>query len=281
MSLGEREERALLQEIEGDLQEAPRRKVIYLEGQSDVPIFFGLLGRPEPPRGILDGVLVRGLSSRHGSGGTAVIRRVELASRCARPGVYGVIDGDGRRLSELVPGFDAPFEGPLFTWKAYCIENLLVKTGWPTAWVPGPNPMRALMDHAPYVALNRIHATVRDSLRTLRIAQFNRPSLSEPMKTVADVAAELARDKELLKGYDVEAEFMREVSLFELSVRASLDEGHAFVNGKWLVDVLAPRWLGPSSKPEHCREEWIRHAVSCGGLSEVRDLWERITGRPA
>jgi hypothetical protein len=99
MSMSAKDENALLQEIEADLQEAPRRTVIYLEVRSDVSIFFGLIGVPEPPRGIHEGVLVRGLSPRSGAGCKSVKQRVELASRRSRRGVYGIIDGDGESLA--------------------------------------------------------------------------------------------------------------------------------------------------------------------------------------
>jgi hypothetical protein len=122
--------------------------------------------------------------------------------------------------------------------------------------------------------------SLRESLRTLRLAQFNSPSIMEPLKTVPEVAAALRKDKDLIKGYDVEAEFAREVSAFESAARAGLDEGHAHVNGRWLVDVFAPRRQGASETPQRCREQWTTHAITSGGLPEVLHLWARITRRP-
>ena len=46
-----------------------------------------------------------------------------------------------------------------------------------------------------------------------------------------------------LGGYDVEARFSEEAAAAEATIRADVDEGHALVNGKWLVEVFAPRRL--------------------------------------
>ena len=69
-------EKALLQEIEEDLQKAPEHKVLYLEGKTDAAIFFGLLGVTAAADDVHQGVLVRGLSSHKGSGNRAVTDRV-------------------------------------------------------------------------------------------------------------------------------------------------------------------------------------------------------------
>jgi hypothetical protein len=75
----------------------------------------------------------------------------------------------------------------------------------------------------------------------------------------------------------VAALFAAEVKLFEAVIQANPDEGHSFVDGKWLTNVFAPK--RSKRKPEECRQEWIAHAIASGGLAEVRALWERITGR--
>jgi hypothetical protein len=271
-------ETELLREIQRDLQTAPQG-VVYLEGKSDPPIFFALLGVPTPADSIHRGVLVRGLKDGD-SGKAAVKARVDVAQNKGYPRVYGIVDGDGEDLATLAARFAHPFVGPLFSWPAYAVENMLVKTGWPAGWGAPPDWTRALLDHVPYTALNRIHRELRGSLETLRLWRHNYPTLGEPLRSVADMAATLARDKHLIEGYDVEARFHAEAAAVAARVRASLDEGHALVDGKWLVDVLAPRTLG-RPRPQPCRDEWIAHAVGVGGLAEVRDLWQRITGRPA
>ena len=118
----------------------------------------------------------------------------------------------------------------------------------------------------------------REALTTLRLARYTRPVLEEPMETVEGVSAALRRDKHLLQDVDVEQMFRDEVASFEAAVRAGLDEAHALLNGKWLVDVFAPR-SSCVLNPARCREVWIAHAREQGGLPEVRALWERITGR--
>jgi hypothetical protein len=273
-------ETALLQEMTADLQSAPARTVIYLEGKTDTPMFFGLLGVPAPRDGLHQGVLVRGLKDNSGTGGSSVRSRVELAVAKGYPRIYGVIDGDGQPFTQLSASFDAPFAGPLFTWKGYCLESLIVKTGWPAAWGTPPDWTQVLLDFAPYVVLNRIHRDLLGKLETLHLWRFNRPILHEPLRTARDVIVALEKDKDLLKGYDVAARFEDELSGFEATVRASLDEGYALVDGKWLVNVFAPNRLGPSSRPQACRDAWIAHATSVGGLPQVRALWERITGTP-
>jgi hypothetical protein len=102
---------------------------------------------------------------------------------------------------------------------------------------------------------------------------------AERVQTAKEVTAALAADKHLIAGYDAEARFQNEVATAERAIAANIDEGHALVNGKWLVDVYAPRRLGGNATPQRCRDEWIAHAAHAGGLAEVRDLWSRISGR--
>lgn len=266
----------LLRQIGADLQRAPAQKVVYLEGTTDLPVFFALLGVPTPRDGLHDGVLVRGLDQK--SGNKAVIARVAVALSTGYDGIFGITDGDGESCAALEPSFAAPFAGPAFRWPSYSIENLLVKTGWP--WGSPPDWTAILLQHVPYVVLNVLHRELRESLQTLRLQRFQRPTLEDPLETTQSVVALLARDKHLLMSYDVEARFNQEANAAEAAIRSSLDEGHALVDGKWLVDVFAPRTLGTATTPPRCRSDWIAHAVSVGGLPEVRDLWQRITGRP-
>ena len=274
-----KEEQQLLQEMNADLQTAPAAKVIYLEGKTDAPVFWGLLGVPEPRDGVHKGVYVRALRDVSGMGSSSVTRRVKLAEEKGVRGIFGIVDGDGEPLSTLVARFDAPFAGPLFTWKSYSIENLLVKTGWPAAWGEVPDWERTLLDHAPYVALNSMYREMRGKLETLRLSRYNHPVLHEPLMTVPDVEKMLAADRGFLLGYDVATQFRAEVARFEAIVAASIDAGHALVDGKWLVNVFAPRRC--NNKPDACREAWIEHARAGGGLGEVRALFERVAGREA
>lgn len=270
-------EKQLLQELSADLQASPAKKVLYLEGKTDTPIFFALLGRDEPRDGLHQGVLVRGLHEKSGSGSRSVRNRVELAQRRGYAAIWGIVDGDGEPLSPLGTTFDPPFAGPLFRWKAYAIENLLVKTGWPTQWGAAPDWIQVFLQFAPYVGLNHIHRDLKGRLETLRIAQFSRPKPSEPLLTVADVEQALTQDRALIHGYDVAVEFNKKVAEFEKLVRTHIDEGHALLNGKWLTDVFTANHCRRNA--DECRQQWIAHAISTGGLAEVRGLWQRMTGK--
>jgi hypothetical protein len=108
-------ERAIVAELQRDLQRAAASgTVVYLEGRSDVPIFFALLGvrqpQPDASQGVLHhGVLVRGLREKdRGSGSSAVQQRIEVAQRHGFPGIHGIVDGDGQPLTTLASTFDPP-----------------------------------------------------------------------------------------------------------------------------------------------------------------------------
>lgn len=270
-------ETQLLQELNTDLFASPAKKVLYLEGKTDTPIFFALLGRDEPLGGLHQGVLVRGLHDKSGTGKRSVRDRVELAQKRGYSGIWGIVDGDGEALSQLSATFDMPFAGPLFRWKAYSIENLLVKTGWPIPWGVAPDWTQVFLQYAPYIGLNHVHRILKGHLETLRIAQFSRPKPFEPLLTVADVEQALTRDRDLIYGYDVADVFNKKVAEFETLVRTSLDEAHALINGKWLTDAFAPHHC--QRGVDACRQQWITHAISAGGILEVRTLWHRLTGK--
>jgi hypothetical protein len=266
---------AIEQEIEADLNGAPARIVIYLEGKTDVEPFFALLGRATPKDGVHLGVLVKGLRDR-GSGGSAVRARADVASRVPFPGVFGIVDGDGQPLATLSQTFDPPYSGPLFAWKAYCIENLLAKTGWPPTWGAEPDWPVALVAYGPYVGLNRIHVELQSILEGLAVAKRIKPISGQPLKTAQDVLADLNRDRHLLLGYDVAQRFPDEVQVFQAALQSHLDEAHTMLNGKWIFSHRAPVRTGQN--PDRCMSDWINHAISIGGLAEVRDLWQRMAG---
>lgn len=261
------DERALLNEIEADSQKA--RAVCYVEGPTDVEMLFALLGVERPHNAIHQDVYV--VSPRSGRGSSAVSARVRLAEKKGYPGIYGVLDGDGRSFSELSACFDPPCSGPLFSWKAYCIENLLAQVAWPAVWGAVPDWPEVLRGYSPYVALNRLGLRLRDSLRTLGLHNFANPGT--PLLTVAQVEETLRADKHLLANLDVHAEFSKEIEFFERALH-NLDEAHALVNGKWLVDNFAPRHTGRT--PETCRSEWSAAARAAGGHPQVAALWSRL-----
>lgn len=274
-------ETELLRKIEADLQSAPKHRVLYLEGESDAPLFFALLGTQVPVDGLYQGVLVKGLREEHGkqdrapgTGKAAVQARVELALRKGLRGVFGILDGDGLLLSELADRFDKPEAGPLFSWKAYCIENLLVQAAWPADWGTAPDWTDVLLGYVPYVALNRVHRELRLALATLGLDRYKNPQQNAPLLTVTEVLQALEQDKHLIKNQDVARLFTEAAREVEAAVRSSLAEGHALVNGKWLVDVFAAEHIHKT--PKQCREHWAAYLASSGGLSDVVSFWRRI-----
>ncbi len=271
-------ERGLATELRQDLQRAAagRGRVLYLEGKTDVPILLGLLGAQgerEVPGGVLhDGVLIRGLSERGGSGRSAVAQRLAVAVREGYPGIFGVIDGDGEPLAALAPEFDAPHSGPRFRWKTYCVENLLVLAGWPTQWDPAPDWQEALAAFAPYVALNRLGSGLRERLRPLQLDRMVNPPQGR-LYTADEILGKLRAGKHELAGLDVEAMFAAELELFRSTLARDVAEAHALVNGKWLVNLFAAQRTGRT--PAQCRDDWTGYLREAGGSAEIRCWWRR------
>ncbi|HBF34098.1 TPA: hypothetical protein DDW35_06005 [Candidatus Sumerlaeota bacterium] len=269
------DEKQILRELEADLQSAPAKKVVYLEGKTDPEVFYALAGKKYAAGDLLDGVLVKGLrDKKSGTGCTSVINRVEVAQKCSYPGIYGILDGDGLPYSNLVKRFDSPFSGPLFYWKTYCIENLLVKSCWPETWETAPDWAAEFRNYAPYTALNRIHATLQQALTSLGLKKFVQPAQQEALLTKGAVLAKLEQGKNLIAQHNVAEDFEKEVGAFEQSL-GNLDEAHALLNGKWIFSDFIPRKF-PSKTPETARNEWIAALIAAGGNAEVKEFWNRL-----
>lgn len=267
--------------LEEDLQRA--KTVIYLEGKTDPGIFFAMLGIEQPRSGIHRDTYVVGLSGK-ASGGSAIKALVRVAQEHGWAGagatgagrIFGILDGDGRRLSELNPEFQAPFAGPLFSWPAYCIENLLARAAWPTSWGEQPDWRVALSGYVPYAALNRVHREIQRDLETLGLDKFRSPEQGRPLETVQTVEAALAQDRHLIANRDVSADFQAAVAFVQGEIDTSIAHGHAQINGKWLFRHFARARTGKSE--EQSVREWADAVRAAGGLGEVRDWWQRITG---
>lgn len=275
------DERAIRKELEVDLRAATTTgELLYLEGHTDVTMLQGLLGHePEesvPTAGLpIDGVWVRGLSARSGSGSRAVELRVEVAGKYDYRGVHGIVDGDGREYATLAASFDPPFAEPLQTWKAYCLENLLAQSAWPAGWGTMPDWNAILGSYVPYAALNRVVAIVQGRWRSLGVARFTDPIVHQPTRTTTNVRDQLERDETTLQGLgELVTVFDVEVRRCEEALATSLAHAHALINGKWLVEVYAS---GVSNRsPEQCRLEWARHVGRNGGHPEVIAWWRRL-----
>ena len=271
-------DKELLNSLATDLRDAPARCVIYLEGKTDVDIFFALLGHARPSGDLHQGVLIRGLQEGDGSGSGAVRKRVELGATFGTSGrILGILDGDGTALDQLRGQFDAPFAGPLFSWKAYCIENLLQTAGWPPAWGTAPNWATEIQKYSPYVGLNRVHRKFAQILVRLNIARFTNPVAGQALLRESEVSRELQAGKDEILQRDVQQDFRSEVADFKAAVRQSLDEAHCLLNGKWLVSHLAVSKTRKSA--DTCRAAWIAYTASIGGLREVKDWWTRVIGK--
>ncbi len=264
-------------DIQADLRSSGAKTVIYLEGRSDPTLLAALLGnRGQTP--IAGGFVASGIFFKvpesGGSGSHAIRYRIEVGKSLSNVNVFGVIDGDGLSLAELESGFDPPFLGPLFTWKAYCIENLIAKTGWPAGWGETPDWQAELVKFGPYVAINRLGLELQAILQDLRIAKHLNPVEGQPLVGLDEIAVGLTAGRERISRFDVEQRFREELARFEVAVSRSPDEAHAFLNGKWLIRHMAPALTG--RKSDKCLSDWIAHARSVGGLDEVCRWCDRI-----
>jgi hypothetical protein len=198
--------------------------------------------------------------------------RVELAART--PGyqgqIFGFRDGDGLSLAKLK---EQASSGGLYTWPVYCVENLLIKAGWPTKWGSIPDWHQEFLRYRPYVAFKRILSELQKELSALRIPGVASPDPQRPLKTVQEVEKALGDASQVIDEYRVVARFREEVAAFEQALTADLNEAHALLNGKWVLKVVAGE---RNLSAEQAREIWTNHICSVGGLAEVRQLWQQI-----
>ena len=268
----------LIVEIGQDLQSAGGGPVVYLEGKTDPPILLALLGASgerETSRGVLyQGVLIRGLDP---GGSSAVEQRLRVAREAKSAGIFGVLDGDGRPLRELIPEFDGPHAGPQFRWKGFCIENLLARATWPEPWGVMPDWRAVLTDFAPYVAINRLRLELSGRLQRLDLSGSREPNYGRPLVTRQAFIDKLRAGKHELAGLEIEAMFSAELDSFLATLEGSVDEAQAVLNGKWLVDVFASQRMKRTQA--QCRDEWTAYLRSIGGDPEIKAWWGRTFAR--
>ena len=258
-----------LDRIQADLQKATT--VIYLEKKSDPDLFFALLGIPRPRSGIHDDAYVVGLES-DGGGARGVKANIRVAQKNGLSDILGVIDGDGRDLATLSAQFDPPYAGPLFSWKAYCIENLAAKAAWPPTWGNRPD----FRDYAPYVAFNRVQRQLQENLQATEFTNYASPKAEQPLANANELRVLLAEKKAAIAAVDTKAKYDKEIASYRAAVGAGDDEAHLLLNGKWLVEHHACKETRKSKAK--CRDDWATAVRKAGGLAEVRDWWRRVTG---
>jgi hypothetical protein len=275
------DEKTILKNINLDLGRGSANRVIYMEGKSDPPLFFALLGVTLPATTFVvhKGTVVVGLGD-NGSGKRAVETYLTVAAK-NRLGqnVFGIVDGDGEPLADLVLKFDHPFAGPLYTWKAYNIESLFPQCPWNGAWGAAPDWQVELVSYAAYVGLNRTHQRLEKAQADLGLSKRTIPKHPDALRTVAGEKARLAAAKGKLTGFDAEAVFDAEVSGFLAALGNGIVEAMALLDGKWLLADYLVRNRG-GGNDAYWRREWAAHVTASGGITEVKDLWQRITGSP-
>ena len=275
---------SIADDVESDIRLSPRRFIIYLEGKDDLECFCPLLGHETPSKiaggnaVLFDDVLIKKCDGSH-----AVRLRVQEAARYKKAArVIGIVDGDGRSYEELKAEFDDTPGRDLFAWKAYSIENLLVKLGSPEHWGEMQSIDKTFQDYRPYVVLNHIRDVLNKRLESIDL----NPGMAKPnpeldLITVDKVIATFEPYKKQIAEFDLPGEFQIRDDAFQEAVARGHDELHALVNGKWFVEHWALKHLKkarPKIKLEEIRSEWCDHAIQSGGLPEVRDWWQRVTG---
>ena len=252
-------------DIQADLRRATRSgKVVYLEGASDYDALLALLGqapaKADTRSGLVDGVFVRGLDSHDavgGSGKRAVMQRLKLAQTATIDGIYGVVDRDGEE-ADSTSNFGS---GPLFTWPAYCIENLLAQA------LDGYDALASMGKFAAYVAHNR--SGLADQLRDLGLTRHIKPT--DPLLDLAGMQAKY-------REFDLEQQVDRLAQLHEEFIRIlhSQDSlrAHCWCDGKWLVNIdLANQWR---VTPERSLELLLDKVRAAGGYQPAKDWWQSL-----
>ena len=250
-----------IQTIEADRRKA--RSVLYLEGNSDVDIFFAAIGKQAPAGGFLNDVLVRGLSdSDGGSGSKAVKQLVMLANELRISNVFGLVDGDGESKGDLANGSSGLFRLPV-----YCAENLLfVRHPKVRSFVPDFDLSRTLKLLAPYAAMSELNRAERTKLREVGLIKLLQPNHSKPLYSNSMMLARLKRidgsslGKRYQQHYAKVLESLDGMSPFTTSA-------HRKINGKWILG------MAKLALPADARMTLILALCDSGGVPVIRKFW--------
>ncbi len=168
----------------------------------------------------------------------------------------------------------------MFSWPSYSIENMLALTDWPENWGEEPDWTEVLREYASLAALGLLRRRLAKDVRGLFHQRTREPRPDEAAPTPDYVVQELSKDASRLGGdIDLVGMFKKSLEQVEGSIERDLREGHAVINGKWLVEHMAPRRTGLSG--DECRSAWSAWIGRRGGSPTVIDFWKRIAAGPS
>ncbi len=245
--------RGTRERIERDLQRSPVQRVLYVEGQDELVMLPALLGRA-PGEVFVDGVVLA-----DAGGGDVVEELVREARAAGFPGVFGVVDGDGRRPGDLE-------RGPLFVWPAYDLEAVLVRAVWPGRLGAEPDWQDVTAAYVGTVALNRL---------PVRAALSGLGGLRHEPRTRDEGQAVLAQWWDQVAGREPFAEFAATADAYEAMTH---ENRLGWLSGKRSLLNRLGAALGPTEAAR--RSAWSQAAAEAGGDVVVRAWWDRHVRPP-
>jgi hypothetical protein len=250
----------LLADVQADLQIAPR--VLYVEGESDIGMLWALLGLEAPLGNTQDQVLVKAVNGKN-----SIRQRIKIAQSKRLSNVFGVVDLDG-------DSYDANQQSPP-TWSAYCLENLLVQTGWPAALGEAPDMQAIYKELAPYSAVSTLSRTNDRVFKDAGLLGYTEPAASQQRLSANDLANKFAK----VDIHQLQREFHQIHAGYLADIEANnADSIHTWLNGKWIVEVISHELSGQSK--DTCRDIWLDHARAQGGSDFVKNWWHTQFAAP-
>jgi hypothetical protein len=243
----------LFADIQADLQIAPR--VLYVEGDSDIAMFWALLGVDVPLGNTRDQVLVKAVGGKN-----SIKQRLKTCQSKQLKNVFGVIDLDGE-------AYDANQQSP-HAWPTYCLENLLVQTGWPPALCAAPDMQAIYRELAPYSAVSTLSRNNDKAFKDAGLLGYTEPAASQQRLSATDIAAKFGN----VDIVQLQQEFhqIHERYLADIEVNDN-ERIHTWLNGKWIIEVISHERSGQSK--DACRDIWLTHALAQGGSDFVKTWW--------
>jgi hypothetical protein len=250
----------LLADVQADLQIAPR--VLYVEGESDIAMLWALLGLEAPLGNTLDQVLVKAVGGKN-----SIKQRLKICQTTQIKNVFAVVDLDGE-------SYDASQQSPP-TWPAYCLESLLVQTGWPAALGAAPDMQVIYKELAPYSAVSTLSRTNERAFKDAGLLGYTEPAASQQRLSANDLANKFAK----VDIHQLQREFHQIHASYLADIEANnANSIHTWLNGKWIVEVISHE-LSSQSK-DTCRDIWLDHARAQDGSTFVKNWWHTQFAAP-